>query len=210
MPSPFISIVVPVYNAAQTLEKCVSSLTSQSYRNIEILLVNNGSTDCSLEVCKDLATKDSRVKVIDHFEKGVSTARNRGIDESAGDYVMFVDADDWIDSDVCDFFVKQNAEYDYDLFCFSAQYRKNRNTVKTFLFEHNEDLLSLEQKDQLQIKVLSPQAPVLDYKVNTRFAGSACGKFYKCKILQKNNLRFAIETTISEDCLFNTLALDYF
>ena len=210
MSNPLVSIVVPVYNAAQTLEKCVGSLTTQTFGKIEILLVNNGSTDTSLDVCKNIAAKDSRIKVINHYEKGVSTARNRGIDESSGDYVMFVDADDWIDTNVCEVFANLNSKYNYDLFCFSALYNKGKKSVKSFLYSENVDLLSPEQKESLQIKVLSPQAPVLDYKVNTRFAGSACGKFYKREILQKNNLRFATETTISEDCLFNTLALDYF
>lgn len=210
MSNPLVSIVVPVYNAAQTLEKCVGSLTTQTFGKIEILLVNNGSTDNSLDVCKNIAAKDSRIKVINHYEKGVSTARNRGIDESSGDYVMFVDADDWIDTNVCEVFANLNSKYNYDLFCFSALYNKGKKSVKSFLYSENVDLLSPEQKESLQIKVLSPQAPVLDYKVNTRFAGSACGKFYKREILQKNNLRFATETTISEDCLFNTLALDYF
>ena len=210
MPNPLVSIVVPVYNAAQTLEKCVGSLTTQTFDKIEILLVNNGSTDNSLDVCKNIAAKDSRIKVIDHYEKGVSTARNRGIEVSSGDYVMFVDADDWIDTNVCEVFANLNSKYNYDLFCFSALYRKENKSVESFLYAENVDLLSPEQKESLQIKVLSPQAPKLDYKVNTRFAGSACGKFYKREILQKNNLRFATETTISEDCLFNTLALDYF
>ena len=210
MSNPLVSIVVPVYNAAQTLEKCVGSLTTQTFGKIEILLVNNGSTDNSLDVCKNIAAKDSRIKVINHYEKGVSTARNRGIDESSGDYVMFVDADDWIDTNVCEVFANLNSKYNYDLFCFSALYNKGKKSVKSFLYSENVDLLSPEQKESLQIKVLSPQAPVLDYKVNTRFAGSACGKFYKRETLQKNNLRFATETTISEDCLFNTLALDYF
>ena len=210
MPSPLISIVVPVYNAAQTLEKCIGSLTSQTFGDIEILLINNGSTDNSLDVCKKIADDDSRIKVIDHFEKGVSTARNRGIEDSSGDYVMFVDADDWIDANVCEVFAHLNSKYNYDLFCFSAQYNKGKKTVKSFLYAENVDVLSALQKEELQIKVLSPQAPVLNYKVNTRFAGSACGKFYKREILRKNNLYFATETIISEDCLFNTLALDSF
>ena len=184
MPNPLVSIVVPVYNAAQTLEKCVGSLILQTFGDIEILLINNGSTDNSLDVCNEIAGKESRIKVIDHHEKGVSTARNRGIEESSGDYVMFVDAD--------------------------AQYNKGMESVKTFLYAENVDVLSVLQKEELQIKVLSPQAPVLKYKVNTRFAGSACGKFYKREILKKNNLYFATETIISEDCLFNTLALDSF
>lgn len=208
--APLVSIVVPVYNAAQTIEKCVGSLTSQTFDDIEILLVNNGSTDNSLDVCNEIAGKDSRIKVIDHHEKGVSTARNRGIEESSGDYVMFVDADDWIDANVCEVFANLNSTYNYDLFCFSALYNKGKKSVKSFLYAESVDLLCSFQKEELQIKVLSPQAPLLKYKVNTRFAGSACGKLYKREILQKNNLRFATETTISEDCLFNTLALDYF
>lgn len=210
MSNPLVSIVVPVYNAAQTLEKCVDSLTTQTFGKIEILLVNNGSTDNSLDVCKNIAAKDSRIKVIDHYEKGVSTARNRGIDESSGDYVMFVDADDWIDKNVCEVFANLNSKYNYDLFCFSALYCKENKSVESFLYAENVDLFSPEQKESLQIKVLSPQAPKLDYKVNTRFAGSACGKFYKREILQKNNLYFATETVISEDVLFNTLSLDCF
>lgn len=210
MPNPLVSIVVPVYNAALTLEKCVESLTSQTFGDIEILLINNESTDNSLDVCNEIAGKDSRIKVIDHHEKGVSTARNRGIEESSGDYVMFVDADDWIDADACEVFANLNSKYSYDLFCFSAQYNKGKESVKTFLYAENVDVLSALQKEELQIKVLSPQAPVLKYKVNTRFAGSACGKFYKREILEKNNLYFATETIISEDCLFNTLALDSF
>ncbi len=210
MSNPLVSIVVPVYNAAQTLEKCVGSLTTQTFGKIEILLVNNGSTDNSLDVCKNIAAKDSRIKVINHYEKGVSTARNRGIDESSGDYVMFVDADDWVDKNVCEVFANLNSKYNYDLFCFSALYCKENKSVESFLYAENVDLFSPEQKESLQIKVLSPQAPVLDYKVNTRFAGSACGKFYKREILQKNDLRFATETIISEDVLFNTLSLDCF
>lgn len=210
MPSPFISIIVPVYNAAQTIEKCVSSLTSQSYRNIEVLLVNNASTDCSLEVCKDLAAKDSRVKVIDHFEKGVSSARNRGIQDSTGDYVMFVDADDWIDNNVCEVFANENRLHNYDLFCFSAQYHKAGTSLKSFLFAESVPLLSTTQKEELQIKVFAPNAPCFDYKTSTRFLGSAWGKLYKRDILIKHNLHFSKETIISEDVLFNTLALDYF
>ena len=208
--STLVSIVVPIYNAALTIVKCVKSLTSQTFCDIEILLVNNGSTDNSLEICKKIAESDSRIKVIDHYEKGVSAARNRGIEESSGDYVMFVDADDWIDANVCEVFANLNSANNYDLFCFSAQYHKKGKTTDSFLYERNIEIFSPVQKEDFQIKILSPQAPILEYKVNTRFAGSACGKFYRREILQKKNLFFATETIISEDCLFNTLASDYF
>lgn len=210
MSIPLISIVVPVYNASSTLSNCVDCLASQTFRNIEILLINNGSTDDSWERCLDLASKDHRIKAIDHCEKGVSSARNRGIQDSTGDYVMFVDADDWIDNNVCEVFANENRLHNYDLFCFSAQYHKAGRSLKSYLFAENVALLSESQKKELQMKVFAPNAPHFKYKTNTRYVGSVWGKFYKREILQKNNLCFATETIISEDVLFNTLALDFF
>lgn len=210
MPNPLISIIVPVNNASSTLSKCVDSLVSQTFKSIEILLINNGSTDDSWPICLEFASKDSRITAINHFEKGVSTARNRGIEESVGDYVMFVDADDWIDCDVCEIFANENRLHDYDLFCFSAQYHKAGCSLKSFLFAENVPLFSEKQKEELQIKIFAPDAPCFNYKTNTRFLGGVWGKFYKRDVLIKNNLNFAKETVISEDVLFNTLALDYF
>jgi glycosyltransferase involved in cell wall biosynthesis len=207
---PLVSIVIPVYNAARTIEKCVESLILQTFNDIEILLVNNGSTDNSLDVCQKLVEKDSRIKIINIAEKGVSVARNKGLEAASGKYISFVDADDWIDSNVCELFANLNAEHDYELFCYSAQYHKKKKTTISYLFNKDIELLSQNQKEELQIKVFAPQAPIFSYKMNTRFAGSACGKFYKREILLKNNLRFSTETIISEDVLFNTLSLDYF
>ena len=208
--NPLISFIVPVYNAETTLEKCVCSITQQSFGDIEIFLVNNCSTDESLRKCNELAKADGRIRVVDIAEKGVSVARNRGIELAAGEFVTFVDADDWVDSNVCEAFALLNAKYNYDLFCYSAQYHNRKNTIVSYLFGDDVELFTQEQKEELQIKVFAPQAPIFNYKMNTRFAGSACGKFYKRKILMKNNLCFATETIISEDVLFNTLALAYF
>lgn len=207
---PLISIVVPVHNSSATLEKCIYSLCGQTYKDIEILLINNGSTDDSLELCRKFASEDNRIIVDDLFEKGVSIARNRGIELATGTFVSFVDADDWIDLNICEFFANLNAKYNYDLFCFSAQYHKKKKTTVSYIFDNDEELFSQKQKEELQIKVFAPKAPFFNYKTNTRFAGSAWAKFYKRDLLLKYNLRFAPETIISEDCLFNTLALDHF
>ena len=207
---PLISFVVPVYNAERTLHDCVCSLIKQTFGNIEIILVNNCSTDESLGKCNELAKEDERVKVVDIAEKGVSVARNKGIEVASGEFVTFVDADDWIDSNVCELFADLNAKHNYDLFCYSAQYHKKGKITTTYLFDKDVEFFSQDQKEELQIKVFAPKAPHFKYKTNTRFAGSAWGKFYKCEILLKNNLHFATETIISEDVLFNTLSLDYF
>lgn len=208
--APLVSVIVPIYNAALTLEKCVSSLFAQTYKNIEIILVNNGSIDDSLELCRKLASLDNRILVLDLVEKGVSVARNKGVEIASGEYVSFVDADDCIDSNVCEIFAELNEKRHYDLFCYSAKYHKGKKVVDSFLFLENAEFFDENQKEELQIKVFAPQAPIFDYKTNTRFAGSVWGKFYKREILLNNNLRFATETIISEDVLFNTLSLDYF
>ena len=94
-----VSIIVPIYNAQIFLKKLIENLTNQTYKNIEIILVNDGSTDNSLTICNELQKHDSRIKVIDKENGGVSSARNKGIEVSNGDYVTFVDSDDNIDED---------------------------------------------------------------------------------------------------------------
>ena len=91
-----ISIVLPVYNAVNLLEKAVFSIINQTYGNWELLLINDGSTDGSDRLAADLAKKDDRIKFFTQINKGVSAARNLGLQHVTGDYVMFVDADDWI------------------------------------------------------------------------------------------------------------------
>ena len=92
-----ISIIVPVYNVEQYLSRCVDSLVNQTYHNIEIILVDDGSPDRSGEICDEYAKKDKRVKVIHQSNGGLSDARNTALDIAKGDYLMFVDSDDWIE-----------------------------------------------------------------------------------------------------------------
>lgn len=96
---PLISVIVPVFNIEQYLNKCVDSILNQTYRNLEVILVNDGSKDSSGRICDEFATKDSRVQVIHKENGGLSSARNAGIEASAGTYISFVDGDDWIEPD---------------------------------------------------------------------------------------------------------------
>lgn len=96
-----ISVIVPVYNVEQYLRKCIESILSQTYSNIEIILVNDGSTDKSLQICKEYAIKDKRIVIYDKRNNtGLSDARNKGIDIATGDYLVFVDSDDWINKNM--------------------------------------------------------------------------------------------------------------
>lgn len=95
-----ISIIVPIYNAENSLKRCLDSIIGQSYTNLEILLINDGSQDSSLNICKEYQARDSRVILVDTKNQGVSKARNEGLEIAQGAFIGFVDADDWIDNDM--------------------------------------------------------------------------------------------------------------
>lgn len=101
-----ISIIVPIYNSEKWLQRCVESLVAQTYQDIEILLINDGSTDNSINICKKFAEDDQRVIVIDKPNEGVSATRNLGIKTAKGDYIQFVDSDDYIEPQMCESLVK--------------------------------------------------------------------------------------------------------
>ncbi|MBQ8615735.1 MAG: glycosyltransferase, partial [Clostridia bacterium] len=95
-----ISIILPVYNVENYLDKCLTSLVNQTYQNLEIILVNDGSPDNSGEVCENWAKKDSRIKVLHKANGGVSSARNFGLDNATGDFIGFIDPDDFVELDM--------------------------------------------------------------------------------------------------------------
>ena len=113
-----ISVVVPVYNVEKYLRKCIDSIINQTYKNLEIILVDDGSPDKCGEICDEYAKKDNRVKVIHKKNAGVSSARNDGIDNATGEYIIFVDSDDWLEDNAIEIMVDKLNEYDYDcVFC---------------------------------------------------------------------------------------------
>ena len=112
-----VSIIIPVYNAETFLGKCIDSVIKQSYKNIEIILVNDGSTDNSLELCNNYKKQDKRIKVIDIYNGGASFARNKGIDICTGDYITFVDSDDYVTNDYVEVLVNTLESNDYDICC---------------------------------------------------------------------------------------------
>lgn len=96
---PLVTIIMPVYNAEQYLASSIDSILAQSVKDFELLLINDGSKDSSLEICREYALKDSRIRVFDKPNGGVSSARNMGLDEAQGEWIMFVDSDDWLTED---------------------------------------------------------------------------------------------------------------
>ena len=99
MKQPLVSIILPVYNAQSHLARCLSSICAQTYQNLEIIVLNDGSKDQSLPVCEEFRKKDSRIILVDKANSGVSDTRNLGLKLATGEYIQFVDSDDYIDPD---------------------------------------------------------------------------------------------------------------
>lgn len=112
---PTVSIIIPVYNAKKTLNRCIDSVLNQEYTDFELILVNDGSKDESASICDEYAAKDARVKVIHKENSGVSDTRNTGIAEAQGEYLQFMDADDWITADATKLMVREAQERNCEL-----------------------------------------------------------------------------------------------
>lgn len=162
---PKISIILPVYNVEKYLERCVESLINQTHKNIEIILVDDGSKDNSGKLCDELAQRDSRIVVYHKENGGLSDARNYGIDKSTSDYVGFVDSDDFVDEDMYEILLANLLKYDSEIsFC-----RLNdvyNDEIKKDNTENNPYLMTSEQaiKMVLEAKIFSVTAVNKLYK----------------------------------------------
>ena len=143
---PLISVIVPVYKVPQYLEQCVDSILCQTYENLEILLVDDGSPDHCGAICDGYARKDSRVRVIHKENGGLSSARNAGLDAARGDYVAFADSDDWVEPDAYRAMLELAQKYQVSLVCAGRyDYSEKRETRKPGLCPMREEVLSAEE-----------------------------------------------------------------
>ncbi len=131
MNNPLVSIIIPVYNLEKYLPKCLDSVLAQTYKNIEIIPVDDGSTDNSAEVLKEYAKSDSRVKPVFKENGGVSSARNCGIDNSNGEYIYFLDGDDWIAPDTIEKLLTDNTDFDIVQAAHIEAYEDGREILPT-------------------------------------------------------------------------------
>ncbi|MDF2472241.1 MAG: glycosyl transferase family 2 [Anaerocolumna sp.] len=134
---PLISIIVPIYNTAEYLNRCIKSICNQTYRNLEIILIDDGSTDLSPELCDNWAKRDSRIKVIHKTNGGFSDARNKGLNIAAGDLIGFVDSDDWIHTQMFEIMYNSLANIDADMAICKPKYLKEKfeGKIKTLIYQ---------------------------------------------------------------------------
>lgn len=197
MKNPFTTVVVPVYNRENLVGKTIDSILSQKYENFELLLVDDGSKDLSLEVCRKYEKIDSRIKVFTKENGGVSTARNLGIENAQGEYICFIDSDDIVESDYLSSFVDEINKEDYDLVI--CGFRNVLSTGETKFCElpggniSDADVFWKNFGNLLEVNLL--RSPV--------------NKLYRLKTLTEHSIRFDKSTQIAEDALFNSLYYEY-
>ena len=150
---PLLSVIVPVYNVENYLKKCVNSILNQTFTDYEVLLIDDGSTDDSSAICDDFATSDSRIKVFHQINGGLSAARNKGIAESTGKYLSFIDSDDWIDKDMFENMLSRiNADNEIDIVvCGHRVVTESGITIETVAFSENQ-LFDREEATTLILK----------------------------------------------------------
>lgn len=189
-----VSVVIPVYNVKPYLERCVNSVLRQTYKDLEIILVDDGSTDGSGELCDDMATRDQRICVIHQENQGLSGARNTGIQQATGEYVIFLDSDDeWLLDDGLEMLTK-NCDDDTDLLIFKAVdiWNKDRQSYTS-------------DYDVETISGLGDAQAVFSHLIQTQqFRASACILLVRRSILVTNELFFPLGL-ISEDVYWDML-----
>ena len=198
-----LSVVIPCYNVEKFVQKCANSILVQKGFDCELIFVNDGSKDNTLHVLENLVVKDNRIKVINQENQGLSGARNTGIENAKGDYIMFVDADDWLEPNAFELISKNfNKE---DLFCFSYNRVFEKKSVPrdlkingvyeaAFIQRRMVGLLGEELRDPSQADSLV----------------TVWGKIYKTEIIKKNEISFLDTKMIgTEDALFNIQYLEY-
>lgn len=192
-----ISVIIPVYNTEKYLRRCIDSVLASDYHDFEILLINDGSTDNSPDICREYSLKDSRIKVFHQKNQGVSAARNHGISIASGEWLIFVDSDDYITKDFLS--TISNARYqnaDFLLFDFI------KSTDGPCKAASPVTPISIRKKGMLKLlqRILVPRRLSPDTNADFR---SPCARAYKKSIIDQYGIRFSPRLSVGEDLLFN-------
>ena len=190
-----VSVIVPVYKVEDVLHYCIDSILNQTYKDFEIILVDDGSPDNSGKICDEYAKKDNRIKVIHKENGGVSSARNCGIDVAKGKYICFVDSDDYVDKNYLEILIRIKSEHleFHNIWCYFQTVTDYDNTGENLIVDDNKNIYSVRDIMTLHEKWLD--------------AGPVC-KLYDKEIIKENNLEFDANLSLGEDLIFNFQYLD--
>lgn len=193
-----ISVIVPVYNVKDYLKQCIQSIVTQTYSEFECILVDDGSNDGSGEICDSWQQKDGRIIVLHQENQGVSAARNKGLQKAKGDYVTFIDSDDWVDADYLQSLIQPLQQDSPELVIIGLvqEYTNGHNMVYRPSYSHSFIL----NKEHI--------ASFIDLNQQYLLYGPVV-KLYKRDIIEKHHIRFDVSYSFGEDLLFNYCYLEY-
>lgn len=201
-----VSVILPIYNAEKYLEECVDSILNQTYSNLQIILVNDGSKDNSWKICQKLKSKDSRIEIFSQKNSGVSVARNKGLDIADGKWIMFVDPDDILDIKIIqELLSKMNDQIDIVACSCYGFFDKNNKEIAHF-FKGNQ-LFKSNNKIDLFLQLMN-----VSYKQSGNIftaIGVPWGKIYRRSFIEKYKLRFDPKLRRMQDNIFNMYSFYY-
>lgn len=203
-----VSVIVPVYKTEQFIHQSVDSILTQTYTNLEIILVDDGSPDQCGAICDAYAKKDNRVRVIHKNNGGLSSARQAGISAATGDYLIIVDSDDWIEPDLIEHCLKFAIQHQADCVLYSYVKEFPEKSIPVHLFDSNFFYSSDEAKNLIHRRLIGPLGEELRTPHRAEFLSSACMKFYRIDIAQKGKIVSEREVGTNEDGIFNLYALE--
>jgi len=200
--NPLVTIIIPVYNTEKYLKKCLSSIMNQTYSNLEVIAIDDGSTDKSLSILESFKTLIPNLMIIKQKNQGQGVARNKGIDLMRGEYVYFLDSDDYIASEMIYNLIEIAVKYQLDLIRFNSY-----PFVDDDYEEEKPFILATKDSDYLKPFVIYEQEEYVSINRKHPFRCSVCIHFIKASILRNNYLKF--EAIKHEDELFTALLLGY-
>lgn len=207
-PTAMLTVIIPIYKVEKYLRKCLDSVINQTYTDLEIILIDDGSPDNCGKICDEYAQKDSRIIVIHKRNEGLCAARNEGIRKATGKWLTFVDSDDWCEKDYYENLFRELNSREVDVFMAGGHYLEYEerqvlkyNSYNPFFYEDRKDL------DFLMAKVLAPQCGTRG-NVYAASAGLPWDKLYRNEFIKTNNLFFDTDSKAWEDLLFNFYAFD--
>lgn len=195
-----VSIVIPVYNGEKTIYRCLYSLSKQSYSDFEVIIVDDGSTDNSINEIMRFVNRDSRYKIYKTNNHGVSEARNYGIDRAIGDYITFVDCDDWVESEMLSkavYYISKDIDIVYFNFFYNYKHKQSKGII-------SKSPLYKTDLPNYYLSILVPELCTYydGVLISHETLGAAWGKFIKRSLVEDNQIRFNKELKLSEDAFF--------
>ena len=196
---PKVSVILPIYSKEKYLDRCINSILHQTLEDIEVILVNDGSSDNSLDICKKYEKLDDRVKVIDQENRGVSAARNSGLTIAKGQFITFVDPDDWIERNMYLRMYNHCINTQADI-CLCNYYKDNGKKVIPVTINCAQYILTRNEIiHEIMLNMIAPKD--IDSKKNS-LMGSVWRLMIKKELITKNDINFPLNIPLMEDLIF--------